>query len=48
MLREDLLWTATCPREGRFLLAVSGSRNTVDVPIADSVAPKRMAASFVR
>src|SRR5580658_3741677 len=40
--------TATCPREGRFLLAVSGNRNTVDVPIADSVASKRMAASSVR
>ena len=37
-------WTATCPREGRFLLAVSGNRNTVDVPIVDSVASKRMAA----
>src|SRR5262245_49383489 len=31
-------WTATCPREGRSLLAVSGSRTTVDVSIVDSVA----------
>jgi hypothetical protein len=41
-------WTATCPREGRFLLAVSGSRNTVDVSIFDSLAWKRMVAPSVR
>jgi hypothetical protein len=41
-------WTATCPREGRLLLAVSGNRNTVDVSIADSVASKRMAAPSAR
>jgi uncharacterized membrane protein YphA (DoxX/SURF4 family) len=41
-------WTATCPREGRSLLAVSGNRSTVDVSIADSVASKRMAAASVR
>ena len=40
--------TATCPREGRRLLAVSGSCTTIDVPIADRVASKRMAASLVR
>ena len=40
--------TATCPREGRLLLAVSGNRNTFDVSIADSVASKRMVAPFVR
>jgi hypothetical protein len=41
-------WTATCPREGRSLLAVSGNRTTVDVPIVDSVASKRTAALFAR
>jgi len=41
-------WTATCPREGRLLLAVSGNRNTVDVSIVDSVASKRMVAPSVR
>src|SRR5262245_9405616 len=41
-------WTATCPREDRCLLAVSGNRNTADVSIVDSVASKRMAAPSVR
>src|SRR6266566_9577860 len=41
-------WTATCPREGRFLPAVSGSRNTADVRIVASVASKRMATPCVR
>jgi hypothetical protein len=41
-------WTATCPREGKSLLAVSGNRNTVEVSIVDSGASKRMAASAVR
>ena len=41
-------WTATCPREGSPLLAASGNRNTVDLPIADSVASKRTAAPSVR
>src|ERR1700733_7793501 len=40
-------WTATCPREGSFLLAVSGSRNTLDVSIVDSVASKRMVVPSV-
>jgi hypothetical protein len=40
-------WTATCPREGRFLLAVSGNRSTLDVSIVDSVAPNRMVAAYV-
>src|SRR6188508_351931 len=29
-------WTATCPREGKFALAASGNRITVDVSIVDS------------
>ena len=37
--------TATCPREGTLLLAVCGNRNTVDVPIVDSMASKRIAPS---
>ncbi len=41
-------WTATCPREGRFLVAVSGNRNTVDASIADSAASKRMCAPSAR
>ena len=40
--------TATCPREGRLLLAVSGNRTTVEVSIADSVASKQMAAPVAR
>ena len=40
-------WTATCPREGSFLLAACGNRNTVDVPIADSVTSKRMVSPYV-
>jgi hypothetical protein len=40
--------TATCPREGRLLLAISGNRNTVDVSIVDSVASKRTVALAVR
>jgi hypothetical protein len=41
-------WTATCPRDGRLELAVAGNRNTVALPIVDSVASKRMVAPFVR
>ena len=41
-------WTATCPREGSFLLAVLGNRNTVDVSIVDSLASKRMVALSAR
>jgi hypothetical protein len=33
--------TATCPRDGRLLLAVSGNRRTVDVSIVEGVASKR-------
>jgi hypothetical protein len=36
------------PRKGRSLLAASGNRNTVDLPIADSGASKRIAAPSVR
>jgi hypothetical protein len=36
------------PARGRSLLAASGNRNTVDLPIADSVASKRIAAPSVR
>jgi|SRR5579864_6842465 len=39
--------TATCPRDGNTLLAFSGSRRIVHLPIVDSVASNRIAATCV-